>query len=96
MLGALATAAVPAGVAASKLTDEVTLLEALVLSAPAAVVLALSSIVVRRAARRRIRRSITPNERPLRLGKWLGWLGLYFGLMGALALGFYGILRLYD
>lgn len=96
MLGALATAAVPAGIAASRFTDEVKLLEALVLTAPAALVLATTSIFVRRIARRRIRRSITPNERPLRLGKWLGWLGLYFGLMGALALGFYGILRLYD
>jgi hypothetical protein len=96
VLGALATAAVPAGVAASRFLQDVKLLEALVVSAPAAVVLALASIVVRRSARRRIRRSITPDERPLRLGKWLGWLGLYLGLMGALALGFYEILRLYD
>jgi hypothetical protein len=96
VLGAFSVAAVPAGIAASHYLREVKLLEALIVSAPAAVVLALSSIVVRRVARRRIRRSIAPNERPLRLGKWLGWLGLYLGLMAALALGFYGILRLYD
>jgi protein-S-isoprenylcysteine O-methyltransferase Ste14 len=96
VLGALSIAAVPGGVAASQFTKEIELLDALVLVVPAGIVLALVSIVIRRVARRRIRRSITPDERPLRLGKWLAWLGLYLGLMGALSLGFYGILRLYE
>ena len=93
MLGALSALAVPAGVAVVHLTPRVELLQALEASVPAALVLALASIAARRRARRQIRRSINPDERPLRVGKWLGWTGLYLGLMGALSLGFYALLR---
>jgi hypothetical protein len=96
VLGALSALAVPAGVAATEFTSRVELLGALEASVPVALVLALASIVVRRRARRDIRRSINPDERPLRLGKWLGWIGLYLGLMGALSLGFYALLRHFE
>ena len=96
MLGALSALAVPAGVGAFVFTNRVELLAALEASVPVGLVLALASILLRRRARRAIRRSINPDERPLRLGKWLAWIGFYLGLMGALSLGFYALLRHFE
>jgi hypothetical protein len=96
VLGALSICAVPGGIAASQYLNEIELLDALVVAVPTGLFLAFASIFVRRMARRRIRRSISPDERPLRWGKWLAWLGLYVGLMGALSLAFYEILRTFE
>jgi hypothetical protein len=94
VLGALSIACVPAGILAARLTDRVELVTALAVASGAGIVLGIVSIVVRRVARRRSRRSVQPDDGPLRAAKWLGWLGLYLGVMGALALAFYGLLRL--
>jgi nitrate reductase gamma subunit len=94
VLGALSVLAVPSGIAAAQLTDRVQLVAAIALSAGTGFVLGLLSVVARRLARRRLRRSVRPQDQPLRLGKWLGWLGLYLSAMGGLALAVYALLRL--
>jgi hypothetical protein len=96
VLGALSALAVPAGIAATQFSDRVDLLESLYVSVSAALVLAIASIALRRSARKAIRRSVRPNESGLRPAKWLGWLGLYLGLMGALSIGFYELLRQFE
>jgi hypothetical protein len=94
VLGALSVLAVPAGIAAAQLTDRVQLVPAIAESAGAGFVLGVLSVVARRIARRRLRRSVRAEGSLIRLGKWLGWLGLYCSAMGGLALAFYALLRL--
>jgi hypothetical protein len=90
----LSIASVPAGIAAARLTDRVDLVTALAVASGVGIVLGLASIFARRVARKRQRRSLRPDERALGRARWLGWLGLYLGVMGALALAVYGLLRL--
>lgn len=90
----LSIACVPAGIVAARLTDQVELVTALAVASGAGIVLGIASIVTRRVARKRLRRSVRPGSHALRGAKWLGWLGLYLSTMGALALAFYGLLRL--
>jgi hypothetical protein len=90
----LSIACVPAGIVVARLTDRVELVTAIAVASSAGIVLGIASIVTRRVARRRSRRSVQPDGGSLRAAIWLGRLGLYLGVMGALAVAFYGLLRL--
>jgi hypothetical protein len=96
VLGALSTLAVPSAIVATHVDDRIDLLESLYVGVAAGLALALASILLRRSARKAARRSVRPNESGLRTAKWLGWLGLYVGLMGALSIGFYEVLKQFE
>jgi hypothetical protein len=94
LLGALAVLAIPAGVVASRVLDDVRLLEAVVISVPVAFVLSLAALSAARRARYRYERSVFRKGRgAVRVGRFLAWAGLYLAITGALALAFYGVLR---
>jgi len=94
LLGTLAVVAIPAGVVLAWLSPSVDLLPALVVSVPAAFVLSLLAISAARRARFKVERSLARiGERTARVGRFLAWAGLYFALVGGLALGFYGVIR---
>jgi hypothetical protein len=93
VLGAVALLAIPAaGVAAWQTT--VTLLRALYVAVPVAIVAGLLAVVVARRARFQLERSVRrAGERLVRTSRWLAWSGLYVGVTGGIALAFYGVLR---
>jgi hypothetical protein len=94
VLGGLAVAAIPAGVAVANLAAEVELLEAMVVAVPVALVLGLVALSFARRARFRLERSLDPaGRRAVGVGRFLAWAGIYAGVTGALALGVYGVLR---
>jgi hypothetical protein len=94
LLGTLAVLAVPAGVAASRLLEDVRLLEAVVAAVPVAFVLSLAALSAARRARYRLERSVL-RQRPrlVKTGRLFAWAGMYVAITGALALAFYGALR---
>jgi hypothetical protein len=96
LLGALALLAIPAGVAASWYVPRVQLLQAVEGSVPAAILLALLGIGAARRARRTIALTLgrAGGEGSARAGRLLALLGLYVGCSGAIALGFFALLRL--
>jgi hypothetical protein len=98
VLGALALAAVPAGVAASRYVPSVPLLRGLYGGVPAALLLGLLAIAAARRARSRLGLSLgrAPGAKAARWGRRLAFAGLYVGTMGALALASYTVLRLYS
>ena len=70
------------------------LLPALIVSVPVAFVLGLLAVSAARRARFKVERSVARiGERTVRVGRFLAWTGLYLALVGALALGFYGVIR---
>jgi hypothetical protein len=94
LLGALAVLAVPAGVVASRVLEDVRLLEAIVIAVPVAFVLSLLALSAARRARFRVDRSVFRRRaRTAKLGRFLAWTGLYVAVIGALALAFYGVLH---
>ena len=95
LLGALAVAAIPAGVAVSKLWGRVTLLESLWVSVPVAAVLGLIAVSASRRARFAAAQSVRPEgTRGLGLARFLAWAGVYAAVTGAVALAVYAGLRL--
>jgi hypothetical protein len=95
VLGTLAVAAIPVGVAAAVLLPSVDILPALYVAVPAAFILGIFGLSAARRARFKVDRSLRRiGDRTARFGRFLVWTGIYFALVGALALGFYGILRL--
>ena len=90
VLGLIAVAALPAAIAVSNRTDRYSLLEA-GFAVPPAGLFALLAILLGRRGRRRQALSLNPvrGVRPARVGRLLGWLGLYLAATGALALGVY-------
>jgi len=93
LLGLLAVAAIPVAVAAAIFLKSVDIIPALVVGVGAAFVLALIGISAARRARFRIERSVyRSGEKTARLGRLLVWSGLYFSVVGALALAFYSVL----
>src|SRR5581483_10104285 len=92
LLGVLAVAMIPAGVAAAQASARLRLLETLYVVVPAAVLLALFALLAARRARLSALRSIAP-QGGVRLARVAAWAGLYAGVTGALALGVYGVLR---
>jgi hypothetical protein len=94
VFGLLALAAIPVGIVLAWLLPSVNLLPALIVSVPVAFVLSLCGISAVRRARFKVERSVfRVGDRTAKLGKFLVWAGLYFALVGALALGFYGAIR---
>jgi hypothetical protein len=91
IFGLLAVLVIPAGIAASRYTGGVTLLESLYYTVPAAFVLALIALSANRRARFARARSVQPEGG--RLSGFLAWAGLYVALIGAVALAVYGALR---
>jgi hypothetical protein len=91
----LAVLALPAVILAAELTSTVTLLESLVIGAPAAVVLAALGLLAVRSARKSVRRTLRPEkiESTARLGRRLAALGIYLGITGGFALAFYAALK---
>jgi hypothetical protein len=93
LFGVLAVAAIPAAIAAAIFLKSVDIIPALVVGVGAAFVFALIGISAARRARFRIERSVyRSGEKTVRLGRLLVWSGLYFSLIGALALAFYSVL----
>jgi hypothetical protein len=93
-LGAVAMLAIPAAVAAAAFTTKIQLLPAVYTAVPVAFVLGLAAVGVYRRARAQLERSVRRlSERPVRVARFLALTGLYLGVTGALALGFYGLLH---
>jgi hypothetical protein len=93
VLGVLALAAIPAGVAAAWYLHGVRLLRSLELAVPVAFALGLLAVALARRARYRVERSVMRRgENVVRIARLLAWGGLYAALTGAIALGFYGLL----
>jgi len=94
VFGLLAVAAIPVGLVLAWQLPSVNLLPALIVSVPVAFVLSLFGISAARRARFKVERSVfRAGDRTARLGKFLVWAGLYFAIVGGLALGFYGAIR---
>ncbi len=94
MLGALAVLAVPAGVVASRILEDVRLLEAIVVAVPVAFLLSLIALSAARRARFRVERSVFQRRaRTARVGRFLAWAGMYIAVTGGLALAFYAVLH---
>ena len=97
LVGLLALAVVPAAVAVAQISDTVELLHAAV-AIPVAAVLGIAALVLgsrgRRAARLTLGR--VGGDRLARLGRLLGGLAVYVAVTAALAVGFYGLLNLFD
>ncbi len=93
VLGAMALAAVPAATVLSERgVLAVDLVRATIAAVCASMVLGLIGVSTARRARFRIERSLRRRgERTLRLGRFLVFAGLYVGLVGAIALGFYAV-----
>jgi hypothetical protein len=94
LFGTLAVAAIPAAVAAAILLPSVNVLPALIVAIPAAFLLGVVGLSASRRARYKVDRSVRRiGERTARFGRFLVWAGIYIALIGALALGLYGLLR---
>jgi hypothetical protein len=91
-------AAIPAAIAASRWVPAVPLLRGLYVGIPLALVLGLLARAAARRARRTLELTLgrAGGERATRWGRGLAFLGLYAGLMGAIALASYTVLRLYS
>ena len=94
LVGLLAILAVPAGVAASRVLEEVRLVEGIEIAVGVGFVLALLAIVLARRARLNLERRVFPTGgRTVRTGRFLAWTAMYIVVTAALALAFYGALR---
>jgi hypothetical protein len=92
----LSLAAIPAAWYSTRL-EQVNVPQAVGGEAVAGTLLGLIAVLFARSARRRVERTLTrPGEATATAGRWLGWLGLCLGLTAALALGFFGLLLLYE
>jgi hypothetical protein len=93
LLGVLALATLPAAIAVTERVDGLSLVEA-GFAIPAAILLALAAILIGRRVRSRSRQTLAglPGARVARLGRILGYAGLYLALTAALSVGFYAVL----
>jgi hypothetical protein len=65
--------------------------------AVAGTLLGVIAVILARKARYRVERTLgRVGERTAKWGRWLGLLGMCLGLTAALALGFFGLLLLYE
>ena len=97
MLVALVGLAIPpAGFAAARQLDRVSLVQATAATCGSAA-LGLAAILLSRRARRKIERTLgrVGGEGTARAGRLLGLISLCLGLTAAFALGFYGLLNLF-
>jgi hypothetical protein len=94
LLGTLAILAVPAGIAASRVLEEVRLVEGLEIAIVVGFLLSLLAIALARRARFHFERRVFPTGgRMVRTGRFLAWTAMYIAVTAALALAFYGALR---
>jgi hypothetical protein len=97
LVGALAVAAVPAGVAVSWYSESITLVQSSV-SAAVAFLLGAYAILLGRRAREKVALTLgrCGGARAARVGLVLGTVGVLAGITAGLAVGFYGLLTLFD
>jgi hypothetical protein len=90
IVGLLAVAAIPVGVLITNFRNDLRLIHA-GYAVPVAAVLGFVAIRLAGRARRRLDRTVgrARGAVPARLGRILGWLGLYLALIGTIALAFY-------
>ncbi len=90
LFGLLAVAAIPVGILVTNNRNDLRLVHA-GFAVPVAAILGFVAIRLARRARRKLERTIgrAGGAVPARLGRILGWLGLYLALIGTIALGFY-------
>ena len=90
LLGLLAVFTIPVAILVTDQRNDLRLIHA-GYSVPVAAILGFVAIRLARRARRRLERTVgrAGGAVPARLGRILGWLGLYFALIGAIALAFY-------
>lgn len=98
VLGLLAAAAIPAGIGASRYVPRLHLLDSVVGSVPAALVLGLLAILAARRARLALTLTLgrCGGARAARTGRALAFIGLYLACTGGIALGFYALLDAYS
>jgi hypothetical protein len=90
LFGVLAVAAIPVGILITNYRNDLRLIHS-GWAVPVAAVFGFVAIRLARRARRRLERTIgrAKGAVPARLGRILGWLGLYLALIGTIALAFY-------
>jgi hypothetical protein len=93
LLGLLGLATLPVAIAVTERVDGLSLIEA-GFAIPAALVFAFGAVVIGRRVRSRSRQTLAalPGARVARVGRVLGYVGLYLALTAALAVGFYAVL----
>ncbi|HEY3921073.1 MAG TPA: hypothetical protein VGL76_03065 [Gaiellaceae bacterium] len=92
--GAAAVLAIPVGLAAAAVSSKVMLLPAVYVSVPVSLAAGLAAVGAYRRARAQLERRVRrPGEHLVRAARLLAFAGLYFAAIGALALGFYGLLH---
>jgi hypothetical protein len=97
LLGAFAVAAVPAAIVVTQRSESLELVDA-AYGIPFALVAGVAAILLGTRARRRSAFTLgrVGGSTTGLIGRWLGLLGVYVGLTAALAVGFYGLLTLFD
>jgi hypothetical protein len=97
VLGLAALAAIPAAAVVSAVSEELELLQALLVAVPAGLVAGLVALSLSRRARARVERSVRrAGEGLARTARLVAWSGVYVCATGGLALAFYGVLRAYS
>ena len=96
-MGLVGLLAWPAAVGASRYSDRVDLIEALIGAVPVGIVFGLGAIFFARRARRRIQRTVgrSGRGRTAVAGRALGLFAICVAITGGLALGFFGLLQLF-
>jgi len=90
IFGLLAVAAIPVGIWITNYRNDLRLIHA-GWAVPVAALFGFVAVRLARRARRKLERTVgrAGGARAARLGRILGWLGLYLALIGAIALAFY-------
>jgi hypothetical protein len=93
LLGLLGLATLPAAILVTERVDGLSLVEA-GFSIPVALILAVAAALIGRRVGRRSRQTLAslPGATVARLGRVLGYAGVYLALTAALAVGFYAVL----
>jgi hypothetical protein len=96
-VGLLAAAAIPIGIALAEQLDSVELSDAAA-AIPVAAVAGVAAVLMGTRARRRSAFTLgrVGGERTGAVGRWLGAIGVYLAVTASLAIGFYGLLTLFD
>ena len=90
VFGVIAVATIPIAILVTNYRNDLRLIHA-GWAVPVAAVFGIVAVRLARRARRRLERTVgrARGAVPARLGRILGWLGLYLALIGAIALAFY-------
>lgn len=94
VLGAASVATMPAAVVLTRYFEEYELLDA-AFAIPLGAALGVAAILVARSVRRRDERSVTPTgeTKTVRIGRFLGIVGLCLAGTAAISVGVYGLLE---